>query len=161
MRRHVTVTFLAIALMVAIAPQVHAQRTISNPSGYEPFGFTVATYATTTGVGSAAAVAIQASRGMVYGLTANAGANTAGVQVWANFFNTAAANVTPGTTTAVISVPVQAGGVSNTISMATIVPFGSPLGIPFSTAMSFNCTTTKNGTTGTQVPCNANLVWKP
>lgn len=161
MNRIVTVTLLLVAMLAVFTAPAHAQRVIVNPSVYDAYGQTIAVFSTTSTAGNATPQNIATTKGMIDGLTVNAGVNTAGTQVWVNFFNATGANVTAGTTAALFSIPVQAGGTSNATVSATVVPYGSPLGIPVSTALSFNCTTLKNGTIGTQVACNANVIWKP
>lgn len=159
MKSVVTTVLVALCLVLFSAP-IYAQRVIVTPSSYSPSGYGVTSYVSSATPGTATAVNIATLPGMIYGLTANAGINTAGVQVFINFFNATSANVTPGTTAAMFSEPMQAGGTSNTLTKATIMPFGEPIAIPFSTALSFNCTTIRNGTIGTQVPCNVNAVTK-
>lgn len=102
----------------------------------------------TTAVGTAVyAINIDTSPGQTYGVTADDVGGTSGTVVWLNFFNATGANVTPGTTTPLFSLPVVSQPLtSSTDGVKVIQPFGSAIGIPFSTALSFTCTTLKNGT---------------
>ncbi len=161
----VTVTLLVVLLLLGITAPAFAQRVIVTPSTYSPAGFTTAVYPTTSTIGNATPNNIMTAAGMIYGLLVDAGINTAGVQVFANFFNGLAANVQVGTTAPIFSVPIQAGGTSNGTKTAEIIKYISDIGYPISTALSFNCTTTRattagGGAIGTQVPCFANIIFK-
>lgn len=152
------VTTLVLILLVSISAQ--AQNVVVVPSPYQAqVNEGAVTYVSSATPGTATSVNISTTPTMIYGLTANAGINTAGVQVWVNFFNAASASVTPGTTAPIISEPIQAGGTSNGAVRAVIMPFGSPLGLPV-VALSFNCTTLRSGSVGTQVPCAVNILTK-
>lgn len=108
----------------------------------------------TTG-SSATAVNIDTAPGQIYAALADDVGGTAGAVVWVNFFNAVTGSVTPGTTAALFSIPVVAqAATSSTDGVKTIMPFGSTIGIPFGTALSWNCTTTKNGATGVTAACH-------
>lgn len=153
MIRNVTVTLLLLLTLALFATPAQAQRIIANPSVYEPFGYTVSDKVTVAGV--AAAVAISATKAMVYGMTVDSGATTAATDAYINVYNVAAASVVPGTT-----VPVFSWLVRGASSPVAIFPLGGNLGLPFSTALSFNCTTTKNGAVGLGVACHVVTVTK-
>jgi hypothetical protein len=109
----------------------------------------------TTGVttsSSAAASAIAASSGAIYGITASSTLNTSGTVVWLNFFNVAAASVTPGSTTPLFSIPVI-----GTTGLPISPPWEWP--IPYA-ALSVNCTTLRGGSTKTQNVCEYIVVRK-
>lgn len=134
-----SVAFIGL-LMALFAPATFAQRVIVTPSIYTAGG-TVSVTTTTTS--STASVNVTTSPAMIYGLTVDAGATSN--TIWINVYNAASASVTSGTTIPVMSV--QVNGAQN--PYAEGIPFGIPTGIPFSTALSVNCTTAYNGT----VPC--------
>jgi len=156
----VTTLLVVLCLALFVAP-AQAQRVIVTPSTYATNGATAIALPSNSTVGSAVAVNISTSNSvMILGLTANAGANTAGVIVWVNLFAGPASGVTAGTTIPIYSAPMQSGGTSNTRTEATIVPWGSPMPVPVAGGLSFNCTTLQNGTIGTQVPCIVNAYTK-
>lgn len=158
MNRIVTVTLLLVAMLAVFTAPAHAQRVITNPSTYDAYGYTVTNSVTTTS--SAAAVNIVTTKAMLYGLAVNTGTNSAVTAVWINVFNAATANVTPGTTAAFMSFELSSK-VSQGSEQQYPIPFGSPLGVPFSTAISINCTTTRNGATAASSPCGFVSIHKP
>lgn len=124
-------------------------------------GVTISDSVTTSTAQSAAAVTITTSAGQLYGVTVDAGTNTSGVTVWVNVFGTSSGNVTAGTTTPLFSIPVAVLATSATgPQSSTPMPWGAPIGIPYPTGLSANCTTTRNGTTGCQAPAHLILVRK-
>jgi hypothetical protein len=116
-------------------------------------GSGVVTYAAT---GTAAAT-IDASPGQIYGIAVDSGANTA--DVWVELFNAASGSVTLGSTPVMFSFKVP-GGTAPTGGGNNPMPFGVPIGIPFSTALSWACTTGPGGATQAPVYCGINVVRK-
>ncbi len=162
--RNVVTTLLVVLCLALFTAPAQAQRVIVTPSTYATAGYTVATFVTTSTAGNATPMDIATTTEMIYGLDANAGINTAGTQVFINFFNVAAASVTPGTTAPIFSYPIQAGGTSNGTKTADIIKFGGGLALSVP-LLSANCTTTKattggGGATGTGSPCNINIIMK-
>jgi len=138
--------FGLIALVILAVPLIiFAQRTVSLPDSYANTGLVVKQGITTNG--SATPVNVQTNNGNLYGLSAGTGAGA--LVVYINVFNAASANVTAGTTTQVMSFVLD--GPHNQSSQV-LIPL-NPLGIPFSTAISVNCTTTLNGATGAATGC--------
>lgn len=155
----VTTLLLVLAVAFFCAP-AEAQRIIPTPqatsSGLVPFD-SVST------VGSAVPVNITTAAGQLYGLSVDAGANTVGTVVYVNFYNVASASVTPGTTAAMFSVAVSGGSATVPSVTRDVINWGTGIGIPFSTALSFNCTTTRattggGGATGTTSACHVSGV---
>src|SRR5258708_3688186 len=101
--KSVSITLLVVLCLALFSAPAQAQRVVVVPSTYNPSGFGVTTYVSSATPGTATSVNIATSAGMIYGLTANAGINTAGVQVFVNFFNATSANVTAGTTASIFS----------------------------------------------------------
>lgn len=149
-KNFVIAAILALALFV---PHVGYGQVIEGNVHNRNQGATVSSGTTTSTAYSATPVNITTSPANVYGLTVNAGENTSGSSVWVNFFNVAAASVTPGTTAALISV--QLTGVTN--PFGNVIPFGTLIPTYFSSAISVNCTATRNGTAGAKVPCSYNI----
>lgn len=158
--KNVLNTLLVGLCLVLLAAPLEAQRIIPSPqatsSGLVPFDLV------STG-SSATPVNITTAAGQLYGLSIDAGANTAGTAVYVNFYNAASANVTPGTTAALFSFLVVAGSATAPPVVRDVIPWGTGIGIPFGTALSFNCTTTRattggGGATGTTSACHVNGV---
>ena len=158
MFKSVIITLLVVLSLAFFAAPAQAQRVIVTPSTYAPAGFTVTNSVTTTS--SAAAINISTVPVMVYGLAVNTGANTAVGTVWINVFNATSANVTPGTTAAFASYQLSST-VSQSGSQLFPIPFNAAIGLPMSTAMSINCTTTRNGATAPSFACGFVAVTKP
>lgn len=96
---------------------------------------------------------IDASPGQLYGISLGAGANTS--LVYVQLFNAASGSVTIGTTAPLLSYDVPAGtsGGGNNPQ----IPIQ---GAPFSTALSWACTTARSNSTGASSPCDINLFYK-
>lgn len=103
------------------------------------------------------ALNIKASAGQIYGLTINPVANA--TTVWVNFYNALASDVTMGTTSALFSIMVPAV-TANAATTIYPIPWVSPIGLPFSTALSFSCTTTAGGATKSASTCRASGLFK-
>ena len=101
----------------------------------------------TTGA-STTPVNVSTTPTQLYGIMANAGTNTAATVFWVNIFNVVSASVTPGTTPALMSIPVF----NNIAGSPVVMPFGAPIGIPV-TALSVNCTTLRNGSVAATQNC--------
>ena len=99
--------------------------------------------------------------GQIYGLAIDAIGNTTGTVVWVNLYNGIASSVTPGTTGAIASFPITGAPTTSATQGQTsniIVPFGSAVGIPFTTGLSATCSTTRGGATLTSVGCHITLL---
>jgi hypothetical protein len=117
--------------------------------------------ATATGSGvityfatGATTTTITASPGQIYGLAVDDGVGTG--DVWVELFNAASGSVTLGNTAPMLSFKVP-GGTAPTGGGNNPIPFGIPIGIPFSTALSWACVTTPGGSTTAPSPCTINL----
>jgi hypothetical protein len=116
-------------------------------------GSGVTTYMAT----GSAVTQISNAAGQIYGLAVDSGANTGDVYV--SLFNSLSANVTLGSTPVLMSFKVP-GGTAPTGGGNTPIPFGTPIGIPFSTALSWACTTVPGGATQAGTWCGINLIRK-
>lgn len=153
--RNVLNTLLVVLAISILAPAGYSQnRVIIGPSTYAPNGVTVNDGVTTST--TAAAVTISSTPGMIYGMYLDAGANTANTVVWMNFFNATSGNVTPGTTVPIFSFQVANGLAGSIVPF----PFGNPIGIPFSTALSANCSTLRSGSVAVTAPCHYTVMTK-
>lgn len=160
MFKGVVTTVLLVLSLVLFAAPVQAQRIITSPQATSSGLVTVDVVTTTS---SAATVNLATVAGQIYGLVVDAGGNTAGTAVYVNFYNALSANVTPGTTAPMFSLLTAAGGSNAAPGINQPVPFGTPIGIPYSTALSANCTTTRattagGGATSTTSACHVTLV---
>lgn len=98
------------------------------------------------------AVNLKASGGQLYGLSINPINNA--LTTWMNFYDGLAVNVVVGTTTPLFSVMVPAYSASAATTIYPI-PWVSPVGLPFATALSMSCTTTSGGATKSASACRA------
>lgn len=99
-----------------------------------------------TGSVGATATAIKASAGQLYGYHLF---NTTAAVAYVQLFNVAAASVTLGSTAPTLSIGIPASG-------GVTVNFDK--GIPFATAISYACTTTRTGSSG--ATCDVNFFYK-
>lgn len=152
--KSVMITLLAIASLLLFAAPGYSQRVIVVPSTYAPSGYTVSDFVTTTS--SAASTNICTTACMVYGLTVDASTDTSDIIEWINFFNVASASVTAGTTAATFSIRLNPSRTPD----KTVIPIGESVALSFSTALSANCTTTRNGATHSTVGCHVVAVTK-
>lgn len=99
--------------------------------------------------------------GQIYGLAIDAIGNTTGQVVWVNLYNGVASVTQPGTSGVIASFPITGAPTTSATQGQTsniIVPFGSAVGIPFTTGLSATCTTTRGGSTITTVGCHITLL---